>query len=197
MTYEKETLKQLRLSLDQEEDETSIIPILESHHKYLKDYASVLMDKSTPYKDKQAKAVLFFTILNMHTNAEEEILYNLLKQSTEKLIRMEGLRGQDEHELIYEIISELKAIGAETSWSEEIDAKMHVLAGLVKNHIALEEQRVFQAITKFIPESTLMDLTDDYLEKCKIYLDLSMADTTLEVSRIDVIEFTYQKQDYQ
>lgn len=191
MTYEKETLKQLRISLDEEEDETSIILILVSHHKYLKDYTNILMDNTTPYKDKLAKASLFFTILNMHSKAEEEILYRPLKQSADKDIRLEGLRGQDEHELIYEIMSELKCLGVEKSWSEEIDAKMYVLANLVKNHIAQEEQRIFQIIENFIPETTLMDLTDDYLDKCRIYLDLVMTDTTFKVSRIDVIDFLY------
>ena len=88
-------------------------------------------------------------------------------------------------------MSEFKCLGVEKSWSEEIDAKMYVLANLVKNHIAQEEQRIFQIIENFIPETTLMDLTDDYLDKCRIYLDLVMTDTTFKVSRIDVIDFLY------
>ncbi len=191
MTYEKETLRQLRISLDEEDDETSIIPILENHHKYLKEYVSILMADSTPSKDKQATATLFFPILSMHTKAEEEILYHALKEATNKDVRLEGLRGQDEHELMYELIDELKLMGAETSWSEAIDAKMHVLAGLVKNHLKQEEQVTFPMVEKFIAESTLMDLTDDYLDRCKIYLELAMDDTTLEVSRSDVITFFY------
>lgn len=191
MTYEKETLKQLRFSLEEEEDETSIILILKNHHKYLKDYAFILMEKTTSYKDKLAKAPLFFTILNMHSRAEEEIFYQTLKKSTNKNVRLEGLRGQDEHDLTYELIDELKLMGAENSWSEAIDAKMHVLASLVKNHIDQEEQRIFQTVEKFIQESTLMDLTDDYLDKCKMYLDLSMENIPLDVSKVDVITFLY------
>lgn len=191
MTYEKETLRQLRLSLDEEDDETSIIPILENHHKYLKEYISILMAESTPTKDKQATATLFFPILSMHARAEDEILYHALKEATNKDIRLEGLRGQDEHELMYELVDELKLMGAESSWSEAIDAKMRVLAGLVKTHVKQEEQVVFPMVEKFIPETTLMDLTDDYLDRCKIYLELSMDDTTLEVSRSDVITFFY------
>jgi hemerythrin-like domain-containing protein len=92
---------------------------------------------------------------------------------------------------MYELLDELKLMGVETSWSEEIDAKMHVLAGLVKTHLKQEEQVVFPMVEKLIPESTLMDLTDDYLDRCKIYLELAMDDTTLEVSRSDVITFFY------
>lgn len=191
MTYEKETLKQLRISLDEEDDETSIIPILENHHKYLKEYVSILTADGTPAKDKQATATLLFPILSMHTKAEEEVLYHALKEATSKDIRLEALRGQDEHELMYELIDELKLMGAETSWSEAIDAKMHVLTGLIKSHLKQEEQVAFPLVEKFIPESTLMDLTDDYLDRCKIYLELAMDDTTLEVSRSDVITFFY------
>lgn len=191
MTYEKETLRQLRLSLDEEDDETSIIPILENHHKYLKEYISILMADGTPTKDKQATATLFFPILSMHAKAEDEILYHALKEATNKDIRLEALRGQDEHELMYELVEELKLMGAESSWSEAIDAKMRVLTGLVKTHVKQEEQVVFPMIEKFIPETTLMDLTDDYLDRCKIYLELAMDDTTLEVSRSDVITFFY------
>lgn len=191
MTYEKETLRQLRISLDEEDDETSIIPILENHHKYLKEYVSILMATETPAKDKQATATLFFPILSMHAKAEDEVLYHVLQEATNKDIRLEGLRGQDEHELMYELLDELKLMGVETSWSEEIDAKMHVLAALVKTHLKQEEQVVFPMVEKLIPESTLMDLTDDYLDRCKIYLELAMDDTTLEVSRSDVITFFY------
>ena len=189
MTYEKKTLKQLRKSLDEEDDETSIIPILENHHKYLKEYATILMDYSTNFIDKHAITSLFLPILNMHTRAEEEILYYVLKDSPEKEIRLEGLRSQDEHELMYELIEELKIMGIEDSWSETIDAKMRVLAGLVKGHIKHEEEKIFHMIETFILESTLMDLTDDYLDRCKMYLDITVDDLTLEVSRSDVITF--------
>lgn len=191
MSYEKETLRQLRISLDEEDDETSIIPIIENHHKYLKEYISILMSDEVSAKDKQATVTLFFPILNMHAKAEEEVLYEALKEYADKDIRMEGLRGQDEHEISYDLVDELKLMGAETSWSDEIDSKMRVLAGLLKTHIKQEELVMFPMLEKALPESKLMDLTDEYLDKCKIYLDMAMEDTPSEVSRSDVITFFY------
>lgn len=191
MSYEKETLRQLRISLDEEDDETSIIPILENHHKYLKEYISILMSDETPVKDKQATLTLFFPILNMHAKAEDEVFYNTLKESTNKEIRMEGLRGNDEHDIALELVDELKLMGAENSWSEEIDSKMRVLTGLLKTHIKDEELKMFPLVEKELPESKLMDLTDEYLDRCKIYLDMAMEDTPSEVSRSDVITFFY------
>ena len=190
MSYEKETLKQLRISLDEEDDETSIIPILENHHKYLKEYISILMSDASD-KDKQATVTLFFPILNMHAKAEEEVFYHTLKDSTNKEIRMEGLRGQDEHGIAYELVDELKQMGAETQWSEEIDSKVRVLTGLIKSHIKEEELVMFPLVEKMLPETKLMDLTDEYLDKCRIYLDMAMEDTPSEVSRSDVITFFY------
>lgn len=191
MTYEKETLKLLRKSLDEEDDESSIIPILENHHKYLKEYISILTSDETSVKDKQATVTLFFPILHMHTKAEEETLYGALKDATNKEVRMEGLRGHDEHEIVHEIVDELKLMGAEASWSESIDAKVRMLSGIVKNHLKQEEMITFPMVEKLIPESKLMDLTDEYLDRCKLYLDMSMEDTPLEVSRSDVITFFY------
>jgi hemerythrin superfamily protein len=189
MTYEIETLKQLRISLDEEDEETSIIPVLENHHKYLKEYISILMSNDTSVKDKQATVTLFFTILNMHARAEEDVFYDSLKHATNKDVRMEGLRGQDEHEIVYELVNELKIMGAENAWSEEIVSKISVLAGILKNHMKEEEQVMFPMVEKMLPETKLIDLTDEYLDKCRIYLD--MEDMPSEVSRNDVITFFY------
>lgn len=191
MTYEKETMRQLRQSLDDEEDETSIISILENHHKYLKEYSSILLSDEVSAKDKQATATLFFPILNMHAKAEEEILYHPLQDSANKDLRLEVLRGQDEHDIMYELIDELKAMGLTLSWSEEIDAKMRVLAAMLKTHLKQEESVMFPMVEKNISEDKLMDLTGEYLDRCKLYLDMAMEDTPLEVSRSDVITFFY------
>jgi hypothetical protein len=48
---------------------------------------------------------------------------------------------------------------------------------------------MFPMVEKMIPEDKLIDLTDEYLDRCKIYLD--MEDTPSEVSRSDVITFFY------
>lgn len=191
MNYEKETLKHLRISLDEEDEETSIIPIIENHHKYLKEYISILMNDETPPKDKQATASLFFPIFIMHAKAEEEVLYYDLKVSNNKDLRQEGLHAQDEHDIAYDLIDELKKMDIATSWSEEINSKMRVLTDLLKTHIREEELVMFPLVEKILSESKLIDLSDEYLNKCRVYLDMAMEDTPSEVSRSDVMTFFY------
>lgn len=191
MTYEKETLKFLRQSLDQEEDETSIIPILENHHKYLKEYASVLSDSNSSELEKQDVTALFFTIFEMHARAEEKSLYKELKGSHNQDVRLECERSFDEHEVAHEIISDLKDMGCTYSWSETIEAKMNVLTKLINTHLKGEENVTFPMTVKCVTEEQLMDLAEDYLEHCRIYLDTQLRDFPLEVSRSDVMPSYY------
>ena len=192
MSYEAESLKHLRKSLDEEEDDTNIIHILENHHKYLKEYSDLLIHADVPINSKRSTLSLFLRILNMHARAEEETFYQVLQESRNHQVRLEGLRGHDEHEIAYEIVEELKELGAEDTWTEEIDAKVRVLAGLIKGHIKEEETIMFPLAHKFIPESKLIDLTDDYLDKCKLSLDKKMENKIpSEVSMSDVMTFFY------
>lgn len=191
MTCELETLKLLRQSLDQEDDDASILPILTNHHKYLKEYASVMISPNSSINEKQDVAQLFFTIFEMHSRAEEKSLYRALKQSTNADIRLEGLRSLDEHELAHDLVRELKNMGCTIEWSEPIEAKMNVLSVLILNHLKGEEKIMFPMTDKYVSEEMQMDLADNYLEHCRIYLDTQMRDLPSEVSRSDVMTFFY------
>jgi hemerythrin-like domain-containing protein len=191
MSYETETLKLLRQSLDEEEDETSIISVLEHHHKYLREYMSILTAQDIESEHKQATLSLFLTIFIMYAKAEQDTFYRLLKEATNRDIRLESLKAFDENEIAFEIIKELRNLDAIKSWSEEIDAKIRVLVGLIKGHLKEEQTILYPMAEKFIPESRLMDLTDEYLEKCKMYLDMEMESSQPAVSRSDAMTFFY------
>lgn len=191
MTYEKETLKLLRQSLDQEEDETSIISILQNHHKYLKEYLNLLSNSDIASIEKQAKASLFFTIFNMHAKAEEASLYRAFKDSDDHDMRMKGFKSSDENDIAFEIIDELKEMNCEKSWSEEVNVKMSVLTGLLKTHIKEEESSMFPMAEAHFPEWKLIDLAEDYLEYCKNNLKIEASDLPSEVSRSDVMTYFY------
>lgn len=191
MSYESETLKLLRQSLDEEDDETSIIAVLEHHHKYLREYMGILTAPETPPEHKQATLTLFLPIFKMHANAEQDTIYKLLKDAANREVRLEALKASDEHEIAFEIIKELKELDAENSWSDEIDAKIRVLSGLIKGHIKEEENVLYPMAERFFSESRLMDLTDDYLEKCKMYLEIEMESIPSAASSSDVVTFFY------
>lgn len=194
MTDEKDFLKILRRSLDEEDEDTSIIPIMENHHKYLKEYISIFLDHESTIEDKLASAALFIPIFTMHAKAEE-IFYQTLQDANNQEVRLYGLSGQDEHEIAYRLIKELRILGIGFQWSEEIDAKTLVLSNLLKNHIKEEENVLFSIAQEHIPESKLISIADDYLEKCRELLDLNLEsieeDSSLDASRNDVITFFY------
>lgn len=192
MTYEKETLNLLRQSLDEEEDETSIISILGSHHKYLREYVNVFLNSNIESKDKIATARLFFPIFTMHAKAEEEVFYDTLKDATNEELKLDGLKAHDEHALAFELIEELKAMNCGLIWTQDIDTKIRALATMVQNHLKEEELILFPLAEKYIPESQLLNLSDDYLEKCKLYLEEAEEGVIPpEVSRSDVITLFY------
>jgi hemerythrin-like domain-containing protein len=180
----------MRQSLYQEEDETSIIPILQNHHKYIKEYLNILSNPDAQATDKQATAALFFNIFNMHATAERETLYRAFKDSHLQEVRLEGLKNSDENDIAFEIIDELKDLGFEEHWSPEVDAKMNLLSGLLKLHVKEEENVMFQMAEKYLPESLLMDLAEDYLDYCKINLKVDYhKEVSPEVSSSDVMAF--------
>jgi hemerythrin superfamily protein len=189
MPSERETLKFLRQSLDEEDDDASILPILENHHKYLKEYVFLLESRDTTPQEKQEVALLFFTIFEMHARAEEKSLYRTLNISTNQYVRLEGLKNFDEHEIAHELIAELRHMDCTNAWSEDIEAKMRVLTGLITHHLKEEEKTMFPIADRFVTEELLMDLADDYLEHCRIYLDTQMRELHSEVSRSDVMTF--------
>lgn len=192
MTYEKETLNLLRQSLDEEDDETGIIPIMENHHKYLKECVDIFLNPAIDPTDKMATTKLFFPIFTMHTKAEEEIFYNVLKEETNDELRLYGLRAENEHAITFALMEELKKMECETYWSEEVEAKFQILSNLLKNHLKEEEQIIFPLAEKNIPESQLLNMSDDYLERCKNYLiEFEEGDSPLDVSRSDVITLFY------
>src|SRR4051812_45679806 len=103
MSYETETLKLLRQSLDEEEDETIVISILEHHHKYLREYMSILSSPEVSPEHKQATLSLFLPIFKMHAKAEQDTIYKLLKNATNREVRLEALKASDEQEIAFEI----------------------------------------------------------------------------------------------
>ena len=165
----------LRASLQEDlSSEPDFINLLEKHHDYLEESISVLVDKDASTQEKQAHLGRFLTVLNMHSKAEEETLYQSLKHASEKEVRLGAISSQDEHNLAQQLSQELKAMNFKKLWSEDIDAKAQVLANLVHRHIAEEETQMFSSAEEAVGSVKMIVLTNLYLEKCKTYLDEEM-----------------------
>ncbi|MBC7419197.1 MAG: hemerythrin domain-containing protein [Bdellovibrio sp.] len=155
-------------------NKTGLIEIIEKHHSYLEDCVAVLTDAETSNEDKQAYLYQFLHILHMHAKAEEETLYLSLMAAETKDARLEGAVGQDEHNIIYQLASELKDMDFNLAWSEEVEAKAKVLAIIVQTHLEEEEQDMFPLVKKYFTSSELKELANEYLTKCEDYLHYEM-----------------------
>jgi hemerythrin-like domain-containing protein len=175
MKSEKHLLEELRVSLESDAEEPpKFVTLLKKHHDYLEASITVLTDKEATNREKQNALAEFLHVLNMHAQAEEDTLYQTLHHHESKDARLEGIAGQDEHDLAYQLGGELKDMSFETIWSEDVDAKAKVLATLVLNHLQEEEGTMFPIAKKSLATEQLEQLTLDYLERCKNYLEIEM-----------------------
>ena len=173
VSSEPRPLEELKESITLNRDDTQdFISILEDHHDYLEESISVLMSHEATDLEKQTHLTRFLKVLDMHAKAEEETLYVALKAADDKNARVEGFFGKDEHEVADRLANELKAMGFDISWSEVIDAKAKVLAGLVKNHIKEEETEMFAIAKETLAYEKMTELAAQYLDKADQYLVL-------------------------
>lgn len=145
--------------------------ILLEHHDYLKESIGILLDDESASIEKQEQLVRFFRLVEMHGKAEEETLYVYLKSSIDANARIEGYSGKDEHDVIFQMEDALLKMGYLTDWSEEINAKSRVVAGLVKSHLQEEEKRMFKIAKKSLTLEEVEQMRDEYLVKCLVYID--------------------------
>jgi hemerythrin superfamily protein len=165
------SLREIKVSLDEDRN-SSFIPLLRKHHDYLKQFIPHLMDKNS--KNKKEVLSFFIKFFSIHARAEEETLYMTLEKTEMKDTRLEGLIGQDEHELALEIIEELRELDYENNWNEEIEERVRVLAGLVKGHFRHEENEMFPMIQRDLGDIVLGNLTNRYITKCHVYLNIEL-----------------------
>ena len=172
------SLDEIRTSLDEDLlEHKQFIPLLKEHHDFLVESISVVLDHDSTDFQKQEHLERFFCILKMHGRAEQEVLYNHLKANPEKEARLEGYGGQDEHDIAFLLESELTGMGYKNQWSEEIEAKAKVVAGLVKNHLKEEENKMFPLVKGYMTEEEMEDMRDAYIQKCIGYLINDRAET--------------------
>lgn len=165
-------LADVRASLEKAaKDDRGFIDVLKDHHDYLDESISVLLDRNASDNSKQVQLIRFFKLLEMHGRAEQETLYPQLRQNEDMDVRLEGYVGKDEHDIAFQLEDELLQMGYLTTWNEVITAKAKVVATLVKNHIKEEESTMFPLAEQTLSEEELLNLRDEYLQKCKIYLE--------------------------
>lgn len=153
--------------------ETDLISLLEKHHDYIEESIEVLMDQDATEAQKKLHLKRFYRLVEMHGKAEEETLYVYLKNNADKFARIEGLGGKEEHDLAFQLESELTQLGYPSQWNEEIEAKAIRAAALLKNHIKEEESMMFQIAERYLSAAEFESMRSEYIQKCKLYLSHS------------------------
>lgn len=173
MRSNESTLREIKFSLNEERG-MSFFTLLKTHHNAIRQCIPTLIDGTTSIEDKQQTLPLFFKLFRMHAKAEEETLYLSLKEADLQEARLEGLVGQDEHDLVLELFDDLTKMGYESQWSVEIDAKIKVLTELIKGHLRQEENEIFAIAQKALGEDVIESLVDKYVDKCETYLNIDL-----------------------
>lgn len=151
-------------------EDADLYNLIRDHHDYLKESISILMDVEADVGKKKIHLNRFLTLLDMHTVAEEETLYEELKDNLDKTARIEALSAQREHDVAKELAAELRSLQLSQTWSEELDAKSKVIASLVMHHIDEEEGDLFEVAKNDITPQVAADLGLKYLDRCKTLL---------------------------
>lgn len=175
LSIEPHSFDEIRMELDEALDKTpDLIELMKRHHDYIEESISVLVDSKASVADKQEHLSRFLVLLDMHGHAEEETLYRRLIGDDEKIARVEGLGGQDEHDVAYLMGDELIAMDFINTWNDQIESKAKVLATLVQNHIKEEESVMFKVADKQMDAVEFDTLAKEYLIKCVLYLDADL-----------------------
>lgn len=110
-------------------------------------------EQTAPFRSKEDDFVKLKILLNRHTRLEEEVFYPALAEFAETSILIQTF--YDEHQVVDELLSDLSGINPIT---EEWLELMAVLKDNVDNHIAQEEEELFQKAKILLGEKKLDEL---------------------------------------
>ncbi|HEY9757597.1 MAG TPA: hemerythrin domain-containing protein [Oculatellaceae cyanobacterium] len=120
-----------------------IISLIKADHRNV-DLLFAEYEKASNNEDKGALLERIIQELNVHTTAEEKLVYPALEKEDEE----GALEAFEEHHLVENMLQELMSV---TEIDEQVDAKVKVLSELVKHHVKEEE-------TKLLPEMKKSDI---------------------------------------
>ena len=138
----------------------NLLELFISDHERLKEMAGQLKDLHG--KDQSLIQPLmssFQKILDRHTYEEETFLYPKAKQSEE--LRPEALEGWEEHRMIGQLMTEMKALPVS---DERWFAKFKVMSETLLHHLEEEEEELFPMSKKELDSSVLVELAEKALK---------------------------------
>lgn len=99
----------------------------------------------------------FALLLEAHAKPEEESLYVRMKEEAD--FRRLGFEGDTEHEIADRLCHEIRSIDDEDLFL----ARVKVLAELVENHLAEEEEKILPALARALGATERAEIGAEYL----------------------------------
>lgn len=135
-------------------------------HKPIKELLLILKDPDVSLSKKHTAFMEFEPMLSSHARAEEETLYDQLKDKDKT--RIEALEGDSEHEIADRLMNEIKQItGDDDLWM----AKVKVLAEVVDHHVKEEEKEVLKESIKSLSTAERAEVGAEYSRLLTKYRD--------------------------
>ncbi|MBC7464655.1 MAG: hemerythrin domain-containing protein [Bdellovibrio sp.] len=143
---------------------TDILFLIKAQHDDLRDSIKVLRDESVDPVTKQNQLAKFINLLTMHTEAEEQTIYDVLKDiQASELTTLEAL---EEHSVAHNLVQELEDADYKSTWNSHIEAKAKVLADIVDHHAKIEENIFFKEARTLLTKEELLNLGEEFVQKC-------------------------------
>jgi hemerythrin-like domain-containing protein len=143
----------------------NVLNIIKDQHKILKQSIAVLKSEKADVHKKIENLEKFIDLLKMHSEAEEQTLYEQLGELEEgKMIICES---EEEHSIAKKIVDELESANYKNSWNVQVEAKAKVLAEMVEHHAEEEEKETFAVARKNFTSFELEAMGEQFLSICE------------------------------
>ena len=131
------------------------ISLLKTDHRKVKNLFA-RYESAGDFRTKQLIAEQVFTELELHAHLEEHLFYPAYEAMTGKHGTQLVANSRLEHEHVRELMSELQGIDLDEA---EFEVKFHELMGVVREHVAEEENAMFPEAEQMLADQ-LEDLMD-------------------------------------
>ena len=147
----------------------SVLKLMRDQHELIRDVIDVLKDEDASTKEKTEAVREFAHLLKMHSQAEEETIYDALAE--EAASEMAVLEAFEEHRIAEDLLQEIEDRHTGSRWDQKLSAKAKVMAQLVEHHIEQEEDKIFDLAEEELSEEELIQLGEEFQAICDSFHD--------------------------
>jgi hemerythrin-like domain-containing protein len=157
-------LHRTHLKNEAHEKAKDILSLIKDQHDILRQSIAILRNENSDSVTKQDQLAKFINLLTMHTEAEEQTIYDVLKdiQASE----LTTLEAFEEHDIAQKLVQELEDADYKSTWNTHIAAKAKVLADIVDHHAKEEEHVFFKEARSLLTKDELINLGEEFQQKC-------------------------------